>query len=45
MSVVENMVAMRYLRGKRKIGTYVTALGIFLGSFVLIVALCYCQWV
>ncbi|MBN1604962.1 MAG: ABC transporter permease [Chitinispirillaceae bacterium] len=39
MSVVENMVAMRYLRGKRKIGTYVTALGIFIGSFVLIIAL------
>jgi lipoprotein-releasing system permease protein len=39
MSIVENMVAMRYLRGKRKIGTYVTALGIFLGSFVLIIAL------
>lgn len=39
MSMMENMVAMRYLRGKRKIGTTVTALGIFIGSFVMIVAL------
>jgi lipoprotein-releasing system permease protein len=30
---------MRYLRGKRKIGTYITAIGVFLGSFVLIIAL------
>jgi lipoprotein-releasing system permease protein len=39
MAMMENMVAMRYLRGKRKIGTTVTALGIFIGSFVLIIAL------
>lgn len=39
MSMMENMVAMRYLRGKRKIGTTVTALGIFIGSLVLIIAL------
>jgi lipoprotein-releasing system permease protein len=39
MGLMENMVALRYLRGKRKIGTYVTALGIFLGSFILIIAL------
>jgi lipoprotein-releasing system permease protein len=39
MGLMENVVALRYLRGKRKIGTYVTALGIFLGSFILIIAL------
>lgn len=41
---MELFVAVRYLRGKRKIGfvswiTYITAMGVMLGSFVLVVAL------
>ena len=36
---MESFISFRYLRGKRKVGTYVTAIGICLGSFVLIVAL------
>ncbi len=41
---MELFVAVRYLRGKRKIGfiswiTYITAMGVCLGSFVLVVAL------
>lgn len=32
-------MSLRYLRGKRKIGTYITALGVCIGSFVLIIAL------
>jgi lipoprotein-releasing system permease protein len=36
---MEMFIALRYLRGRRKIGTYVTAIGVFLGSFVLIIAL------
>lgn len=39
MIAFEKFIAFRYLRGKRKIGTYVTAVGVCLGSFVLIVAL------
>ena len=39
MSSFEAFVSWRYLRGKRKVGTYVTAVGICLGSFVLIIAL------
>ncbi len=39
MSSIEPFISFRYLRGKRKIGTYVTAVGICLGSFVLIIAL------
>lgn len=39
MSSFERFISLRYLRGKRKIGTYVTAVGICLGSFVLIIAL------
>jgi len=39
MSYFEAFVSWRYLRGKRKVGTYVTAMGICLGSFVLIIAL------
>lgn len=39
MSYFESFVSWRYLRGKRKVGTYVTAMGICLGSFVLIIAL------
>jgi lipoprotein-releasing system permease protein len=36
---METLVSLRYLRGKRKIGTYITALGVCIGSFVLIIAL------
>ena len=36
---MELFVSLRYLRGKRKIGTYITAIGVCLGSFVLIIAL------
>lgn len=41
---MEWFVALRYLRGKRKMGviswiTYISALGVFVGSFVLVVAL------
>jgi lipoprotein-releasing system permease protein len=41
---MELFIAVRYLRGKRKIGfiswiTYITALGVCLGSFVLVLAL------
>jgi len=41
---VELFIAVRYLRGKRKIGfiswiTYITAMGVCVGSFVLVVAL------
>ena len=41
---MELFIAVRYLRGKRKIGfiswiTYITAIGVFVGSFVLVVAL------
>lgn len=44
MGKLELFVAIRYLKGKRKIGfiswiTYITAMGVCLGSFVLIVAL------
>ena len=39
MSYFETFISWRYLRGKRKVGTYVTAIGICLGSFVLIIAL------
>jgi lipoprotein-releasing system permease protein len=39
MNSVELFVSLRYLRGKRKIGTYITAIGVCLGSFVLIIAL------
>ncbi len=44
MGRMELFVALRYLRGKKKIGfiswiTYITAAGVFLGSFVLVVAL------
>lgn len=39
MSYFETFISWRYLRGKRKVGTYVTAMGICLGSFVLIIAL------
>jgi len=44
MSKLELFVAVRYLRGKRKIGfiswiTYITAMGVFVGSFVLVIAL------
>ncbi len=39
MNAIELLVAMRYLRGRRKIGTYVTAIGVCLGSFVLVIAL------
>ncbi|NLP01421.1 MAG: FtsX-like permease family protein [Fibrobacter sp.] len=39
MSSLETFISFRYLRGKRRIGTYVTAVGICLGSFVLIIAL------
>ncbi|MBN1578177.1 MAG: ABC transporter permease [Chitinispirillaceae bacterium] len=44
MGSMELFIAVRYLRGKRKIGfiswiTYITAMGVCLGSFVLIVAL------
>ncbi|KMQ52140.1 Lipoprotein releasing system transmembrane protein LolC [Chitinispirillum alkaliphilum] len=44
MSRMEWFVALRYLRGKRKIGfiswiTYISAVGVCLGSFVLVVAL------
>ncbi|MBN2036033.1 MAG: ABC transporter permease [Chitinispirillaceae bacterium] len=39
MNSMELFVSLRYLRGKRKIGTYITAIGVFLGSFVLIIAL------
>ena len=41
---MELFIAVRYLRGKRKIGfiswiTYITAMGVCLGSFVLVIAL------
>ena len=39
MNSMESFISFRYLRGKRKIGTYVTAIGICLGSFVLVIAL------
>jgi lipoprotein-releasing system permease protein len=39
MKSIELFISLRYLRGKRKIGTYITAIGVCLGSFVLIVAL------
>lgn len=39
MNNLELFICLRYLRGKRKIGTYVTAIGVCLGSFVLIIAL------
>ena len=39
MKTIEQLISFRYLRGRRKIGTYVTAIGVCLGSFVLIVAL------
>lgn len=43
-NIFERFVALRYLRGKRKIGfisliTYISAAGVFLGSLVLVVAL------
>ena len=42
--IMEWFIAFRYLRGKRKIGfisliTYISALGVFLGSLVLVIAL------
>jgi lipoprotein-releasing system permease protein len=36
---METFISLRYLRGRRMIGTYVTAIGVCLGSFVLIIAL------
>jgi lipoprotein-releasing system permease protein len=39
MRTIEQLISLRYLRGRRKIGTYVTAVGICLGSIVLIIAL------
>ncbi|MCX7727540.1 MAG: ABC transporter permease, partial [Chitinispirillaceae bacterium] len=44
MSFLEFFIALRYLRGKRKIGfiswiSYITAMGVCIGSFVLVVAL------
>lgn len=44
MSFLEFFIAIRYLRGKRKIGfiswiSYITAMGVCIGSFVLVVAL------
>jgi lipoprotein-releasing system permease protein len=39
MKSIELLISLRYLRGKRKIGTYITAIGVCLGSFVLIIAL------
>ncbi|MBN1127553.1 MAG: ABC transporter permease [Chitinispirillaceae bacterium] len=39
MKSLELFISLRYLRGKRKIGTYITAIGVCLGSFVLIIAL------
>jgi lipoprotein-releasing system permease protein len=39
MNDFELFISLRYLRGKRKIGTYITAIGVCLGSFVLIIAL------
>jgi lipoprotein-releasing system permease protein len=39
MTGFELLISLRYLRGKRKIGTYITAIGVCLGSFVLIIAL------
>jgi lipoprotein-releasing system permease protein len=39
MSSLETFISYRYLRGKRKIGTYVTAIGVCLGSLVLVIAL------
>jgi lipoprotein-releasing system permease protein len=39
MKSIELFISLRYLRGKRKVGTYITAIGVCLGSFVLIIAL------
>jgi lipoprotein-releasing system permease protein len=39
MSAMETFISLRYLRGRRMIGTYVTAIGVCLGSFVLVIAL------
>jgi lipoprotein-releasing system permease protein len=39
MSTMETFISLRYLRGRRMVGTYVTAVGVCLGSFVLVVAL------
>ena len=39
MSSMETLVSLRYLRGRRMVGTYVTAIGVCLGSFVLVIAL------
>jgi lipoprotein-releasing system permease protein len=36
---METFISLRYLRGRRMIGTYVTVIGVCLGSFVLIIAL------
>ena len=39
MAGIERFISFRYLRGRRKIGTYVTAIGIGIGCFALIIAL------
>jgi lipoprotein-releasing system permease protein len=39
LKTLELFISLRYLRGKRKIGTYITAIGVCLGSFVLVIAL------
>jgi lipoprotein-releasing system permease protein len=39
MDTMETFVSLRYLRGRRMVGTYVSAIGVCLGSFVLIIAL------
>jgi len=39
VSSMETLVSLRYLRGRRMVGTYVTAIGVCLGSFVLVIAL------
>jgi lipoprotein-releasing system permease protein len=36
---METFVSLRYLRGRRMVGTYISAIGVCLGSFVLIIAL------
>jgi lipoprotein-releasing system permease protein len=39
MIAFERFISFRYLRGRRKVGTYITAFGVGVGSFVLIIAL------
>jgi lipoprotein-releasing system permease protein len=39
MNSIIPFISFRYLRGRRKAGTYITAIGVCLGSFVLIIAL------